>query len=589
MFRKTLAAFVLLLTAVAGVTPGISAADQPEVDLTLTVLHNNDGESQLVNAGEGLEAYGGVHRFASVVTREKVAGSRGNQTESIFVSSGDNFLASPEFQASVNDGVFYDAVALGKLDYDAIQLGNHDFDFGPQVLADFINSYKPSEQTPYLAANLDFSAEPSLQELADEGRITSSVVVRRNRYRVGIVGAVTPELPRISSPGRVEVLQNIAELIQAEVDALTADGVKYIVLISHLQGIDADIELAAEISGVDVVVAGGGDEVLANDDDLLVPGDTVFAEYPIVAVDADSRQVPVVTTAGDYKYLGRLAVDFDSEGNVLGFDGGPIRIGDKTVEGGVPAKPSLNNSVVKPVTAFVDQLAATTVGTSEVSLEGRRDPGIRTEETNLGNLMADSLLAAGQANAAAFGVASPQIALQNGGGIRNNTLLAPGALTIKTTFDIAPFSNFVVVVPDVPRSQVKEILERAYSETPTASGRFAQIAGFSVVYDPSGTAQELDPDTNAITVGGTKVQSVVLDDGTVIVQNGEVVDGAAISVATIDFLADGGDGYPFAGAPFTRVGLSYQQALQTFIEANLGGVVSAADYPEGGEGRIAGN
>ncbi|MGI9609613.1 MAG: bifunctional metallophosphatase/5'-nucleotidase, partial [Acidimicrobiia bacterium] len=182
MTRKVLAAFTLLLSAVAGFVPLASASDDcvhdktgsecvyvetkvPKTDLTLTVLHNNDGESQLVNAGDGLEAFGGVHRFGQVVTQQKVAAGRGNQTEYIFVSSGDNFLASPEFQASINDGVFYDANALGALDYDAIQIGNHDFDFGPQLLADFINSYRVRERTPYLASNLDFSGEPALQEL----------------------------------------------------------------------------------------------------------------------------------------------------------------------------------------------------------------------------------------------------------------------------------------------------------------------------------------------------------------------------------------------------------------------------------------
>jgi 5'-nucleotidase len=57
-------------------------------------------------------------------------------------------------------------------------------------------------------------------------------------------------------------------------------------------------------------------------------------------------------------------------------------------------------------------------------------------------------------------------------------------------------------------------------------------------------------------------------------------------VATIDFSARGGDQYPFRGAPFTVVGVSYQQALRNYIVDGLGGTITAADYPEGGEGRI---
>jgi len=72
-----------------------------------------------------------------------------------------------------------------------------------------------------------------------------------------------------------------------------------------------------------------------------------------------------------------------------------------------------------------------------------------------------------------------------------------------------------------------------------------------------------------------------------IVDNFQVVPGApAISIATIDFLARGGDQYPYRGTNFTPVGTSYQQALANYITDNLGGIVTAADYPEGGEGRI---
>jgi 5'-nucleotidase / UDP-sugar diphosphatase len=84
------------------------------------------------------------------------------------------------------------------------------------------------------------------------------------------------------------------------------------------------------------------------------------------------------------------------------------------------------------------------------------------------------------------------------------------------------------------------------------------------------------------------VREVVLDDGTVIVQGGQVVDGAPIAVATNDFSARGGDQYPFRGLPFTTVGVSYQQALSGYITADddLAGSITAADYPAGGEGRI---
>jgi hypothetical protein len=77
----------------------------------------------------------------------------------------------------------------------------------------------------------------------------------------------------------------------------------------------------------------------------------------------------------------------------------------------------------------------------------------------------------------------------------------------------------------------------------------------------------------------------VLDDGTVLIKDGEIVPGKpTVDIATIDFLARGGDAYPFRGAPFTTLGVTYQQTLENYLREI--GTVTAADYPEGGEGRI---
>ena len=79
----------------------------------------------------------------------------------------------------------------------------------------------------------------------------------------------------------------------------------------------------------------------------------------------------------------------------------------------------------------------------------------------------------------------------------------------------------------------------------------------------------------------------VRDDGTVLVEDGTPTGAlGAISVATNDFTFRGGDGYPFAGVPFTVLPVTYQQAFEEYLRDDLGGVVTAEDYPVGGEGRI---
>lgn len=564
----------------------------------LTLLHNNDGESELLDASQGDADFGGVARFATLVhqLRDTANAARPScddaETEegpcggTIVVSSGDNFLAGPEFNASLARGVpFFDAIALDVIGYDALAIGNHEFDFGPEVLADFIESFERGRTERFLSANLDFSGEPRLSALEASRQIKRGRVITRGGWEIGIVGATTPALPFISSPRNV-VAGDVAPAVQAEVDRMTRRGVKIIVLISHLQSITEDLALIPLLRGVDIAVAGGGDELLANADDLLIPGDGAVGAYPRTAPDGNGRTVPVVTTSGAYNYVGQIIAGFDSDGNLVRVrnKSGPVRVAGGANPDAVVPHPQVQRRVVEPVQASIEALAANVIATSEVPLDGRRTE-IRSVETNEGNLVADALLWQANELAADFGIAPAQVGIQNGGGIRNDALIPAGPISELATFDILPFSNLVAIVSDVPRDLFKEILENAVSRVEAGDGRFAQVAGFSFTWDPSGTAQVLD-EALVVTTPGTRIREAELDDGTVIVQDGTVVPGAGIHVATIDFSARGGDQYPFRGAPFTSVGVSYQQALRNYIVTGLGGSITAADYPEGGENRI---
>ncbi|MCZ6776197.1 MAG: 5'-nucleotidase C-terminal domain-containing protein, partial [Ignavibacteria bacterium] len=433
------------------------------------------------------------------------------------------------------------------------------------------------------------SGEDTLQALVNTGRIASRTVLSVSGEQVGIIGATTPDLPLISSPRNVIVDPDVAGIVQMEIDALEASGVNKIILISHLQSITEELNLATQLSGVDIIIAGGGAELLANPGNLLTPGDSsqIFGPYPLIATDADSNDVPVVVTNGDYRYVGRLSVEFDANGDIVSIDtnSGPVRVAGGTNPDSVTPNPDVQTMVVDPVEQAIAALAANVVGTSQVVLDGLRT-SVRTEETNLGNLIADALLWQGQELAGVFGVDTPKVALQNGGGIRNNSEIPAGDITELTTFDILPFTNFVTIIPAIPPAQFKEILENAVSRVKTVRGRFAQIGGFVMTWDPSGTAQVLDANGNP-TTAGTRIVLVTLDDGTPIVVNGTVVAGAPdLHISTIDFLARGGDQYPYRGAAFTSVGVTYQQALANYITQLPNSLIAAADYPEGGEGRI---
>ncbi len=573
-------------TASAKPPAGSPAADRP--DFTLTILHANDLESALlpVTGADG-GTYGGADRFVELMQQQQQhaavtgrpgegqAGKRGVLT----VSAGDNFLPGAQLAASQEEGApNYDAIAFDAAGFDVSILGNHDFDLGPDFLADWLADV---DDTTFVSHNLGFQDEPALLARVQDGTIVTSHVERIRGEQVGVIGLTTPDLPRLTSSRGVTVDPDLAGIANAQAAAYEAAGVDKVVLVSHLQDIDNELALAGELSGVDVIVGGGGHELLASEGDPIVPnGTTVYGTYPLTPTDADGEVVPVVTTAALYTYVGRLVVTFDDEGELLSVDEAASRPIPVAAQGADAVQPdaAITEQVVQPVQAYTAELAETVVATSEVPLNGIRND-VRSRETNLGNLATDALLAAGQREAEAAGVTAPVVALQNGGGIRNASVLPAGPITALDTYTVLPFANFVAVAPAMPVETFIAGVEHGLSGAVTGgvlqpAGSFAQAAGYRVSYDPAQPA-------------GSRIVDLVLDDGTVLVEDG-VATGALdnLSVATIDFLLRGGDGYPFDGVDFTVLPVTYQEAFETYLVGDLGGQVTAADYPEGGEGRI---
>src|SRR5690606_36735949 len=229
------AAAPALLAAALLAVPAPAWADPPveDADYTLTVLHANDLESALLGAPADAD-YGGAARFTALMERLRAEESgpeaaRGGESEHrgvVSLSSGDMYLAGPELSASMEEGApFYDAIAAARTGWDAIFFGNHEFDFRPDFYADSIEAYL----------------------LAAGGAIAPSTVLEEQGEEIGVVGALTPQLPAISSPRGVVVDPEVAAAVQGAVDDLTDEGVDKIVLISHLQDIGNERALVSEL------------------------------------------------------------------------------------------------------------------------------------------------------------------------------------------------------------------------------------------------------------------------------------------------------------------------------------------------------
>ncbi len=564
---------VVTSNEVSGTVTIFGASDASGVadDFTLRIIHNNDGESKLEPSEVGGFLVGGAAPFKTVVDQLKDEG-----TPFITLSSGDNFLAGIAFNASLNraDGLpYYDAEVLDAIGYDGIAIGNHDFDFGPDVLEKMITDQLSG--TPYISANLDFTGEPGLQALVDVDRIVKSTIVDIDGEQVGVLGLTTDLLPTISSPRNVTVDPDFLGVAQAEVDMLKNAGVNKIILITHLQSINNETALAAQLTDVDVIIAGGGDELLANNENVAIPGLAVTGPYPLKVADANGDSTLIVTTPGEYRYVGNLVIEFDGEGKVKNIldESDPILVVDYAPD------PDLQANVVDSIAIYAAELEANIIAVTEPALDGRR-ASVRTIETNQGNLIADAFLWLGTENADEYGLDPniPIVAVQNGGGIRNDEIIPAGSeISERKTFDMLPFDNKVTILNPATPSQMKEALENAVSNVPNVDGRFLQIAGFEIVWDTTDVA------------AGNRVFSAILDDGTVLIDNYMVQAGAPdVYIVTNSFTAGGGDSFFVFEeiGSFANIGASYQRALYDYLVDGLEGLITAAQYPEGGEGRI---
>lgn len=617
------------LTLTGAFVPSVAQA------FTLNLLHFSDGESSLLNrtapstpTTPGFD-YSGVSSFASLIDRQR---NTSNTDFDLLVTAGDNYLAGPQFEASLRlptGQQFYDAKALELFNIDVGGIGNHEFDFGPDVLARFIDpDGNGTGFRPFVSSNLLIPDSSPLKGLIQPSTIVTKVV-NGVEEKIGVVGVTTPLLRSISSPGNIGTVGDLSttpgfsalvSTVQAEVDKLTAQGVDKIVLVSHLQDINEEKSLAGKLKDVDVIVAAGSDTRLANPDDLLLPlsGETAVPSYPLIYNSETGQQVSslaalpagvapllIVSTDGEYKYLGNLQLDFANGkvSSILEPASGPKR--NATLDG-LTGRPDLVSQVQNPVSAFVADLRQTPVGVTNVPLNSIRTE-VRAKSTLFGSLIADAIRDAAQDGAPAIGLdpAKILVGIQNGGGIRNDRRFAPGnTISEFDTFDVLPFSNFVSVVTDLTGGELLPILERAVSGQTApgvgGGGQFLQLSGLEVVYDVTKAAQVVTA-AGAITQQGARIISILLDPNNDrtgqflfdVAQGGFLVDPnqALFDLATINFTANGGDNFAtLAGISdsrkFTLGGVTYQSALEQYIRRDLHGTVDATDIASGADIRV---
>ena len=559
-------------------TPAFS---QNEESFTLQLLHAADMEG-------GIEALENAPRFSSVLNALKT-----EVENTVIIGAGDSYIPGPFFAAGNNQSLREvlgregsgraDILMLNAMGFMASALGNHEFDAGTGTLASLIAADRDYVGTafPFLSANLDFSLDRNLASLVVEpeqeastipNSITKSVVITTpSGEKVGVVGMTTPRLGSLSVPGDVGIapadpndMAALAAIVQESVDALTAVGINKIILTGHLQQISLDEEIAAHIKDVDIIIAGGSNTLLADETDRLHPGDMADRPYPILTQSATNEPIAIVGTDGNYRYVGRLVVDFDAAGVLIpesiddAVSGAFVTDAQGIVDTGNAEPAARVIEIIEAVRNVVTAKDGNIFGQTSVYLNGNRG-SVRTEETNIGNLTAEANLATGKQVDP-----SVVVSLKNGGGIRApigvaayGELLPPpaNALVGKAMGQISQidientlrFNNGLTLLT-LSAAGLLEVIEHAVGASDEGSipGRFPQIAGMAFSFDTSLPA-------------GSRVQSLVITDADgnlmdTIAQNGEIVGDAdrTFRMVTITFLVDGGDSYPYANFPNTN-------------------------------------
>ena len=437
-----------------------------------------------VNDWDRMAGTGGAGGAAKIATVVSEERARAEAEGGLAVVTFGGDMISPSVLSGIDKGAHMIDLA-NAVGFDVAVIGNHEFDFGPDVLRERL----AESETVWLAGNV--ALEPDGRAFPGTAATT---VVERDGYRIGFLGLVTPETRVISSPGPDVAFAPVVEAGAALAGRLRAEGADIVIALTH-QGLGADLELLREVGGIDIVL-GGHDHLL-------------IAHH-------DGRRA-VMKAGSQGRHVGVLALEID---RIEGRGGGPGVVW--TPEFRLRSTAATEGDAelaarVRDYRASLDESLDVVIGETAVELDTRGFPH-GSAETAFGNLLTDAMRQATGAD----------IALANGGGIRGDAVYPPGTrLTRKMVLTALPFGDRTVLLR-LTGAQVREALENGVSRAESPSGRFPQVAGLTFTFDPRRPPGDR---VTSVTVGGAPLE-----------------DGRAYTLATNDFLANGGDDYRVFGA-----------------------------------------
>ena len=522
-----------LLLAIAMLFTLAACGEKPVMgkDATATepvvILHTND-------------VHGAIENYAKVAVLADQYAAEGAYV--LVLDAGD--FSQGDSTVSLSEGAT--AIELmNMVGYDAVALGNHEFDYGYEVL----KKNMESANFPVLAANVKYNGELAFDDAA--------VFTTPGGTKIGVFGLDTPETATKAHPGKIAgvTFAGGEEMYQIAQDMVTMlreeEGCNYVICIGHL-GIDDEtavtanrsIDLLAKVTGIDVFIDGHShstEEEIAEKtnadrkvgDNVVTSTGTKLENIGVVTIKDSTITTECVPTEG-------IEVPADNE---------------------IAARAAA-------IAAEVEAEYGTVFAKTEVTLNGEKAPGNRTEETNLGDLITDALVWKSDLEGEAV-----DGAITNGGGIR--ATIEAGDITKKDINTVLPFGNTLSIIK-ISGSELLEVLEASTFCTPEAIGGFPQVSGIeftvntAAAYDAGdeypGTTYAAPKSINRVTI--TSVGGKDFDPS------------ATYTIATNDFMASGGDTYyRFVNATANyNLGISMDEVVMDYITTVLGGTITADQY-----------
>ena len=465
-----------------------------QAEFTLHILHTNDFHSRIeaINGFDSTcdaetaaagECFGGTARLVTKIAEMRAALEGQNV---LLLDAGDQYQGSLMYTTYKGDA---EIEMMNLIGYDAMAVGNHEFDDGPAGLAKLLDG----AAFPVISGNIDVSQEPLLA-----GKLDNHIVIEVGGEKIGIISALATDTPETSSPGPNVIFTDAIESLQADVDALQAEGVTKVIALNHV-GTPHDLEIAAAVTGLDAVVSAHSHTLFSNTEE----GEMA---YPTMV-----GAVPVVSAYAYGKYLGHLTLTFDDAGNVTAASGDTNLLDNSVAED--PAVLARIAELAGPI----EELRARVVAETAAPIDGARE-SCRAVECQMGNLVADAMLA----RVADQGVT---IAIANGGGLRAS--IDAGEVTMGEVLTVLPFQNTLSTF-EVTGETIIAALENGVSQVEEGAGRFPQVAGLKYTFDPAAPAGSRISDVQVL-IGGDAW--------------GPIDPAATYGVVSNNYVRNGGDGY----------------------------------------------